>query len=88
MHTYPGGSESFTTLYKKRTAEERVFAYLKEYFEMNKFDACIFRSEFPIHSFLNNVSSRFPFGQFEGNSSIEGIRLAKLWLVMTLRFLD
>ncbi|WP_052416668.1 transposase [Paenibacillus sp. FSL R5-0912] len=36
-HTYPArGSESFTELYKKRTAVERVFAYLKEYFGMKR----------------------------------------------------
>lgn len=36
-HTYPArGSESFTRLYKKRTAVERVFAYLKEYFGMKR----------------------------------------------------
>jgi hypothetical protein len=36
-HTYPArGSESFKNLYKKRTAVERVFAYLKEYFGMQR----------------------------------------------------
>jgi transposase len=36
-HTYPArGSESFTELYKKRTAVERIFAYLKEYFGMKR----------------------------------------------------
>ncbi|WP_059041934.1 transposase [Paenibacillus rubinfantis] len=36
-HTYPArGSESFVKLYKKRTAVERVFAYLKEYFGMRR----------------------------------------------------
>lgn len=36
-HTYPArGSESFTQLYNKRTAVERVFAYLKEYFGMKR----------------------------------------------------
>ncbi|SDK99900.1 transposase, partial [Paenibacillus typhae] len=29
-------SESFTKLYNKRTAVERVFAYLKEYFGMKR----------------------------------------------------
>ncbi|WP_150273566.1 transposase [Paenibacillus tepidiphilus] len=37
LHTYPArGSERFTTLYNKRTAVERVFAYLKEYFGMKR----------------------------------------------------
>lgn len=37
LHTYPArGSKSFTTLYNKRTAVERVFAYLKEYFGMKR----------------------------------------------------
>ncbi len=36
-HTYPArGSESFKKLYKKRTAVERVFAYLKEYFGLKR----------------------------------------------------
>ncbi|MGW8959975.1 transposase [Paenibacillus sp. NPDC055715] len=36
-HTYSARcSESFTELYKKRTAVERVFAYLKEYFGMKR----------------------------------------------------
>ncbi|WNS41389.1 transposase [Paenibacillus sp. MMS20-IR301] len=36
-HAYPArGSESFTQLYNKRTAVERVFAYLKEYFGMKR----------------------------------------------------
>lgn len=36
-HAYPArGSESFTKLYNKRTAVERVFAYLKEYFGMKR----------------------------------------------------
>jgi transposase len=36
-HTYPArGSERFTELYKKRTAVERVFAYLKEYFGLRR----------------------------------------------------
>lgn len=36
-HTYPArGSKSFKNLYKKRTAVERVFAYLKEYFGMRR----------------------------------------------------
>jgi len=36
-HTYPArGSEHFKNLYKKRTAVERVFAYLKEYFGMKR----------------------------------------------------
>lgn len=36
-HTYPArGSKSFVKLYKKRTAVERVFAYLKEYFGMKR----------------------------------------------------
>ncbi|MFC6653767.1 transposase [Paenibacillus rhizoplanae] len=37
LHSYPArGSERFTELYKKRTAVERVFAYLKEYFGMKR----------------------------------------------------
>ncbi|MDU2266930.1 MAG: transposase [Clostridium celatum] len=36
-HTYPArGSESFKELYKKRTAVERVFAYLKEYYGLRR----------------------------------------------------
>lgn len=36
-YTYPArGSESFIELYKKRTAVERVFAYLKEYFGLKR----------------------------------------------------
>lgn len=36
-HTYPArGSESFTKLYNKRTAVERVFAYLKGYFGLRR----------------------------------------------------
>ncbi|WP_342563863.1 transposase [Paenibacillus sp. FSL R7-0345] len=36
-HAYPArGSESFRQLYNKRTAVERVFAYLKEYFGMKR----------------------------------------------------
>lgn len=36
-HTYPArGSEKFNKLYRKRTAVERVFAYLKEYFGMKR----------------------------------------------------
>lgn len=36
-HTYPArGSERFAKLYRKRTAVERVFAYLKEYFGMKR----------------------------------------------------
>ncbi|MFD1184101.1 transposase, partial [Paenibacillus timonensis] len=30
------GSESFKELYKKRTAVERVFAYLKEYYGLRR----------------------------------------------------
>ena len=36
-YTYPArGSESFTELYKKRSAVERVFAYLKDYFGLRR----------------------------------------------------
>jgi len=36
-YTYPArGSKSFTSLYKKRSAVERVFAYLKEYFGLHR----------------------------------------------------
>lgn len=36
-YTYPArGSESFDEVYKKRTAVERVFAYLKEYFGLKR----------------------------------------------------